>query len=274
MKKIKWSKKEDNYLRKVYGTQNSQKISKTLKRTQYAILHRCSKLGLKGYNSGYFKRCELNDNVFAIINNKSCYFAGLMGSDGCIQNDKMASFTQCQRNIIYINKLKNYIEYSGKLLGPYNKIYPSFTLSFTSPKIVNDLKDNFNITTKKSLTLKSPSKLKKLENKLSYILGYIDGDGCVGAYKYDHLQNLYIKIHICGTKNLLEWIKSTIDKSLNIVTGNVTLIKNHTYQYQLTGTKAEKFIILCRSLNIIKDYSKINNVKVRSNNKWFKSRSK
>jgi len=64
--------------------------------------------------NGQFKRVLCKDNAFSSMNVSSCYWAGVMASDGCIKNDKQFTLTQSKKRLILIDQFKKYLEYEGK----------------------------------------------------------------------------------------------------------------------------------------------------------------
>jgi hypothetical protein len=115
------------------------------------------------------------------------------------------------------------------------------------PDMLADLKNNFNIVPRKSLILKPPKKL-SFEHSLAFIIGYIDGDGsiCKTVDKIEKnnkvIDKEFIVLSICGTYEMLCWIKKFFDtliptpKLANVLkTGNI-------YRYGIKGDRAIKLI--------------------------------
>lgn len=151
---------------------------------------------------------KINSNFFEKVNLLNSYWAGLFAADGCIYergNSKRFSLTFKESDKILLERLKKDLQYKGNITY-FKYDNPNYearvSLCFTNNKICSDLKKNFNITSKKTLTL-NPPEIKDI-NALSYIVGYIDGDGCISRYR----NNKYLKVKILGTKELLLWIKN------------------------------------------------------------------
>lgn len=188
-----------------YGKIPTTEIQKSLlpNRSIKSIHRKVQSLKLK---SRGLKYCY-DENSFSEINNYSSYFAGLLAADGNItKNEKSFSITLHERDSDIIDNFLLFMK-SNRPIRLYKKIYK--VISFSSPKIINNLKIYYNITPKKSLTLQPPSEISELENKLCFILGYFDGDGCFS--KQGHAILL-------GTYDFLSWIGKTIlefDKSIS-----------------------------------------------------------
>lgn len=132
-----------------------------------------------------FKRVyNLNDNFLKNLTPDSCWFLGLMASDGCIQkHNNTISISQSGENglkiITYIKKILNF---EGNILCSKTIGNDAYSLSFRSSIMLEDL-EKYNITEKKTHIFKIPDIILKNENYLKWFLwGYIDGDGSIGIY--------------------------------------------------------------------------------------------
>lgn len=187
-----------------------------------------------------------NDNYFSKPTIENCYWAGFIAADGSIEKKSnrsaKLSIQLQQKDKEHLMLLCKALNYNGPLYNilrkRQNKVYWHSVFSLRSNKIISDLRRNFRITPNKTFTLKPP----KLFNAfaLSYIKGYIDGDGHIR--KDDrHI----IKI-VSGSKQLLTWIKSKLDKII-VCDAHVTK-KENIWQYQIEGKKVD--VILDKLKNI------------------------
>jgi hypothetical protein len=127
-----------------------------------------------------------DENFFSVPNILNSYWAGFIAADGCIRgyHDHYLSLGLSKKDISHLEKFKRDLRLSNKITI-YDK-HNSCITGLSSNKICDDLKNNFNITPRKSKTLKPPN-IKNKTNILSFIAGYIDGDGSVGKigpYRY------------------------------------------------------------------------------------------
>lgn len=113
----------------------------------------------------------------------------------------------------------------------------------------NDLCSVYNITPRKTLTLKPPT----LDNFLSlcFLAGYIDGDGSIS--------NGYI--HIVGTRDLLLWTKQIVDKifpsDIPNRQCNVRKVKHaNCYEFTIGGHRSRRLVSIIRTLPIPVMYRK------------------
>ena len=131
----------------------------------------------------FFKRVyEVDDYFLQRESPEKYYFLGLMASDGNVTaNVGISQSKDVGKPIIYYVKdiLKTtYPVYESKTASG-NTCY---SLSIRSPQLKQDLIAN-GITPRKTLTFKIPEYVLQDENKLrNFLIGYIDGDGCIGVY--------------------------------------------------------------------------------------------
>ncbi len=165
-----------------------------------------------------------NHDFFKDLNLLNCYWAGFIAADGCIYKSKKSNsiclaIQLSTKDLNHLERFKDDINWNG-IIGispPKEKYFRSKLMKcgelcqmrIYSKNICNHLYDNFNITERKSLTLKPPKKLSK-DQTLSYIVGLIDGDGSITQ------TNSHPIIQIVGTKEILEWVTSNLRSILNI----------------------------------------------------------
>lgn len=113
------------------------------------------------------------------------YYLGLMASDGVLTSSgNSIQLTQSgESGLDLINWIKTLLKAESKIyVYKPSKGQISYCLSFRSAQLWKELCFN-NITPRKTFTFKIPEYILQNENKLRYFLiGYIDGDGCIGIY--------------------------------------------------------------------------------------------
>jgi hypothetical protein len=72
----------------------------------------------------------------------------------------------------------------------------------------DDLERHYSITPRKSLTLRPPGELNR-ENSLAFIVGYIDGDGCI---RRQRRKDRMLTVALAGTHPMLSWVKQWFDR--------------------------------------------------------------
>jgi hypothetical protein len=172
------------------------------------------------------------------------YMAGLLAADGNINNKNGVSLTLHPQDLETIEFFKKYFEYTGDIKLYKNK-YPYCILNKV-PKLVNTLNERFNITKRKSLTLKPPKNIPTVEHSLAYIIGYIDGDGCI------YVKDKFKQIQILGTKEILDFILNTFSNYCDIQIQPRKSSSKNVFQINLSGNLTSdkcKYYQLIKKLN-------------------------
>jgi hypothetical protein len=244
----KWTREEIGFLKESIGKLTYEEMAKKTNRTRCSVIGRCRYMGLsnsKLKEKTIFKsKYKVNDEFFSDFNVLSCYYAGLIASDGTVNKKSNAiAITQSENRLDSLKKFKKDVNYSGIIYGPRKTIgQNSYTMVISSKKWKEDLKNNFMITPKKSLTLKAP-KLKNKKLIISFIIGLIDGDGSVGTYKYKNKKDIVPIITFCGTKNIVEWVCCSLNSYFNIKNLKLSYrqITESTYFLSFSGRRVIKF---------------------------------
>lgn len=207
----KWLKYEDEILRSLYGKIKTKDIFTKLSRHSCgSIYKRVRELNLKGNMSLAKRKYSINENFFSNGDLESCYWAGFIAADGCIDDkNNSIKIRLNSKDEQHLERFKKEINFTGPIKkstlkqksGNISKI--SEISLWNTIKLRQDLLEKFNITPRKSLTLKPPDKL-TIEQSLAFIIGYIDGDGCIG------ISNGRLYIRIVGTYSMLAWIRKIL----------------------------------------------------------------
>jgi DNA-binding transcriptional regulator WhiA len=173
---------------------------------------------------------EYNKNYFSKITEKSAYWGGFLAADGSISDrNHSVSLTLAQKDLKHLEAFKNEIKYSGNLLFCPKTNSNRINL-YSAHKMIYDLENIYNITANKSLNLKCPEGIVCESDQVikSYIVGYIDGDGCI---KYCKRDNLYILDVFSGSLKIIKWIKNELERIYNLKPRKIYSYKNgHTYR--------------------------------------------
>jgi len=142
---------------------------------QYALLKNNIKLRKRTTQDHY------NVHFFSTYNSDSCYWAGFFAADGHIRKNGQT----CDLHLANIDL--HHLEKFNKIIGRKNIIEyckdGSVRTTVSGQWFVNDLNNNFGVSSKKSFTLRLSSKIPK-EYLSDYTRGYFDGDGCITIAKY------------------------------------------------------------------------------------------
>lgn len=247
-----WTEEEDELLKYLYGEIPLSNILLIIPtHTKSSISQRAYKLNLKCDRSKLYRKYSVNKKFFSEKTPSALYWAGFIAADGCINPKKRAlRVTLSIKDISHLEKLKKEIEYSGKLLffkikrkNPNHKDTELVDLSINGvPECIENLLRFYNITPRKSLTLKPPDGL-SLQESLLFIIGYIDGDGSIrfrnrdkrkdGTYRQD------FALEAAGTKEMLNWIMKTFQEICQEI-ANIKLKSNgNIYELRYSGNRAK-----------------------------------
>lgn len=204
-----WTSTEDNFLKENYGKITRTKIALALTKSDGSVKQRARKFHLT--SNIHFKLYTRNNNAFSNLTLESCYWAGFIAADGCI-NIKHPSLHIClsPKDLDQLDRFRIFVGYSGPLHHAKNGTNLSLTVS--SKFIIDDLAKNFNIFPRKSLTLEPPKNLTH-EQSLAYIIGYIDGDGTLNynnCKSRTGKRSSYLRLRIIGTPMILNWINKIL----------------------------------------------------------------
>ncbi len=189
---------------------------------------------------------DVDDEYFKDLDSRKCYWGGLLAADGSIKDntEHSASFKLklAHKDLCLLEQFKLDLGFTGQLhhmVETLNgKQYPQNALIVSSRQIVTDLRTQFNITPRKSLTLQPPN-ITDPELIKAFIIGYIDGDGNIGyCGKSETLQ-------VLGTEELLNWIKYYLDLWYPVKTGAKVSPKSSSgkaYRYSISGIKVRQFV--------------------------------
>lgn len=233
-----WTIEQDIFLRDNYSNLQAKEIAFKVGRSESAVQCRANFLGLKkGYKKYYH-----NNMFFSEPNNINSYWAGILAADGWIRDNYLFLALKFDDEF-HIKNFANDLSYTGKVKQRVSKGYKTAIVEICSAdQLVGDLENIFNITSKKSLTLKPP-KLQNFDDKLAFIKGYWDGDGCIRIDEKNRLE-----VSCCGTFEVLNWIQEIFDKLVpphgkyhaiaRLRKSGPKVGKNHA-DYKITGHRAE-----------------------------------
>jgi hypothetical protein len=201
------------------------------------------------YNLNYIKpiKYNCNENFFNEETESAYYFAGFLAADGCLFKKKGESYEvkltlkDTDKDILFkfkqsINSDAPVIE-TKRLCRVFTRYFNITTAQFriASKIVFNNLKQKFQLTPRKSLTLKFPIKLKNNELIRHFIRGYFDGDGSIYINHTDKKSGIkHMRISIVGTKHMLENIRYVLMRECIIKKGTIIKI-NNIYELRYGG---------------------------------------
>lgn len=163
-------------------------------------------------------------NSFYDMTLESCYWAGFIAADGYINktNNKM-SIRLNIKDKDCLEKFKLFLK-SDHVIHEYAN-NTTVDLTIASEKLCKFLNEHFNIINKKSLVLLPPTNL-TLDQRLSYIVGYIDGNGSIFFEN-----NKYLVLSVRASIEVSYFIKKEFDKIINSYTNRLPIVTVDTSGY-------------------------------------------
>lgn len=116
-----------------------------------------------------------NISAFDEYSEESCYWAGFLAADGCVDNKNRVRLMLKYEDINHLEKFRGFLQSQHKIASNTDK-YNRASLELTSKELCEALEINFNIVPLKSLVLEFPTQVPD-EMLKHYIRGYFDGDG-------------------------------------------------------------------------------------------------
>lgn len=118
-----------------------------------------------------------NEAAFDEYSEYSCYWAGFIAADGCVDSKSRVRVMLKYDDINHLEKLKDYLKSTHAISINTDK-YNRCSFEATSSHLCDMLDLNFNIVPNKTHKLKFPS---HIPNKylVHYLRGYFDGDGSI-----------------------------------------------------------------------------------------------
>lgn len=252
----KWTKQEKDYLKNNYGHLNIDKMAQYLNRTYSSVQNALTDFGLRqdlNKQSRMMRlsrlKYSLNEDKFKKVTIESCYWAGFIAADGCIEertkhaNNLKIELSNTDKQ--HLTKLKDFLQYTGPVRQNIKR--QSSILCISSDEICNSLVENFNITPFKTFSLKPPS-LHIDSHILAFIKGFIDGDGCISTD---------CKIQItCASKEFLTWL---VDEIYRITGKNHTIspVQNKYFKITISDKNTKQKISKSTKLGLDRKWSKL-----------------
>jgi hypothetical protein len=239
LKNQRWTSDEESFLLENYLVMTDKQISNKLTgRTPTDVNHKIKYLGLVGTRPDGRITYSYDYKFFAIPTALNSQVAGFIASDGCIQKNKVVNIHIHERDRDYLEKIVGLTKFTGPIHKTGSHM---LRLDFCGGFWVSDLKQNFLITPVKSLTLKPPTHL-NVECQRAFILGLLDGDGCISIQKGGSKKLL--RASWAGTEQTMSFIKVFMDTHMppnNHYIANLVKLGN-IFTYTVNGDRAVRIL--------------------------------
>lgn len=251
-----WTIEEENLLRNLLLEKkySFNQMAKFFQGRSGLSLSRHAKDYLNLKNEGFiFKKYSYNQDFFAIPDIINCYVAGFYAADGCISDNpttRVLSIVLSGLELDQLKKFKELFQFTGPIDSyeyEYKKNMHGLRI-YSAYKITEDLEKNFNLGPNKVYRLPPPN-LTDSKLKFAYLIGLLDGDGCVHINNQNKLTITYSS----SSLQIMEWVKNEIENmNLRSIKNKGGIIRkfNHAnaYGYQVSGLKAVDLIFKAQEL--------------------------
>jgi DNA-binding CsgD family transcriptional regulator len=206
-----WTTDEENELRRLVamGTYSYRQIGGLMGRSIHSITSHARQY-LDIHNSQYeARKYQYTHDFFKEPNVINSYIAGFLAADGNLLETASGSFRLRleihSNDILHLDWIKQQLGHEGptKSWGGKNT---HFWEMFVSPEYAAHLEKNFGVTPNKAHRLQPPD-LKDFSLQFAYLLGLLDGDGCVHINTQNSLSVGYVS---CSFEAVL-WAQSAIN---------------------------------------------------------------
>lgn len=153
----------------------------------------------------------------------SYYYMGLIVADGCFSLTKNNRFRfnilLHKKDKIYLEKLAKYISYTRKIYRPTES---HLQLDMIDDVNIPKVMDKFDLKFRKTYNPPNNLNIKNDILFLSFLIGYIDGDGCILKRKRGYIN---LKCHSSWKICFSNWVKRLYDIANQEKTPKIKLLK-------------------------------------------------
>lgn len=151
---------------------------------------------------------SLNTAYFSEPTIRNSYWAGFIAADGCLTEKGALKVALSFKDRKHLKELKSELDFSGPVrdglaAAPGGREVAYSCLTVWSTEMLQDLKRNFNIVERKTLTLPPPDRLPEPMAE-AFIVGLIDGDGSIHTFNYSCRPTL--RLDVAGTLPIVSWV--------------------------------------------------------------------
>src|SRR5713101_7492003 len=186
----------------------------------------------------YHRKYDVDDDFFSRDNEASFYWAGFLAADGNVsvnnacKKPTVVRLKISTRDQHHLEEFKRALKAEAPIKIVSNWIRPQFTycnISISSEKMVNDLKERFNIVPRKSLKYTFPKWLIKHPMVHHFMRGYSDGDGCFSR----QVKANRVLFDVLGTKSFLSDYQFVLIRECNPKYNNTVRKHNNSTIHHL-----------------------------------------
>jgi hypothetical protein len=224
---IKWTNEKIELLKREYPTGDKEKLCQDLGVTRKVLKYAARRFGTKSLLDP--KKYQLK-KLYEEDTPINYYWYGFIIADGNI-NDRQLRISLSVNDEQHLDKLKLYLnkkKLKKRKIFNYGKFREYVFLTVDDCFYCRLLKQKLNITTAKTYEAPNLSWLDEDWKFLSFLCGFIDGDGMIQKSKNKKADMIRIQCHKNWLQNL-EWISKELLTRFNIV--SKTGITKRGYSY-------------------------------------------
>ena len=211
--KILWTEEEDRYLSANYFDSNPEELCEQLSHRSWdAIKLHAAKLGIHRAPKSQFinnTRILLEDSL------QSAYWLGVLFADGHFSTRGRIALTLKCEDKQHVRKFADYV--GGTVRNERTKRGDCYSSKVMCVNTARALRSRFNISSNKTSNPISFNYFMDSDLFTAMIIGFIDGDGCIGKQSKRKDCLIRIKLHKSWLGNLIlmtEWLASKVGFSL------------------------------------------------------------
>lgn len=141
---------------------------------------------------------------------RNSYWAGFVAADGCLTRNGALKIALAAKDREHLNKFGTELSFAGPVRDglantPNGREVPYSYLVVWSREILLDLKRNFGLLERKTLTLLPPRWLPEPLAE-AFIVGLIDGDGSIHTFDYGGKRPT-LRLDVAGTLAMVSWVR-------------------------------------------------------------------
>lgn len=182
---------------------------------------------------------NLNDRAFSEYSQESCYWAGFLAADGCIDVNNTIRIELAGKDMGHVQKFKDFCGSEHSI--SHNQLKNSYKVGFCSPAIASDLYYKYAVTVDKTHGLLLPI-LPELEDYRHYIRGFFDGDGCITEFFNNRPTATYRVFLTSGSLAFLEELLELLKNSSITVGGSIQKKATNCWHIQFGVKDSASFL--------------------------------
>jgi hypothetical protein len=157
-----------------------------------------------------------NLTAFDEYSENSCYWAGFLAADGCVDSKKRIRVMLKYDDVGHLEKLKEYLKSTHTISVNTDK-YNRCSFEITQPDMCDALEFNFNIVPNKTDKLEFPKHIPG-QYLVHYLRGYFDGDGSI-CESFSNKNSITASLYATfasGSRNFSEYLFNYLQDRLKL----------------------------------------------------------